>query len=52
MAVVKDVELRGDRLSPILRERKKVVQMPKEIREKVSAINLEEEEKRTPRYRR
>ncbi len=45
-----DVKVRGDRFSPVLREKKKLVQLPKDVRDKISATDPDLEEKKTPRY--
>ncbi len=48
--MAKDVTIRGDRFSPVLRERKKLVQLPKDVREKVAVVDHDLDERRTPRY--
>ncbi len=48
--MVQDVKIRGDRYSPVLREKKKAFQLPKDLREKVFSPDPEMEEKRTPKY--
>ncbi|WP_158508685.1 hypothetical protein [Thermosulfidibacter takaii] len=42
MALVTDAKIRGDRYSPTLRERKKALQLPKDLREKVLAEEWED----------
>ena len=42
--VAQDAKIRGDRYSPILRERKKLFQLPKDIKDKVGAVAVAQEE--------
>ncbi len=39
MPKVLDAKIRGDRYSPVLRERKKVLQLPKDLKDKVAATS-------------
>ncbi len=46
--MAQDTKIRGDRYSPILREKKKLFQLPKDIKDKVGAVAVVQEEE-TPK---